>query len=85
MAICNWLENELGRFQDQLHLVSMPEITFTSDTEAEGHWRQESHIIGAAGRGGKCGLGFGTIRDTYRRSSEGWRIRTMNLRLDLLL
>jgi len=84
-AIVDWLEGNVGRIPNQLHIVTMPEITFLSDTEAEGVWRQESHIPGAAGRDGKCGVGYGTIRDTYRKIDGRWLMRTMGVSVDLVL
>ena len=84
-AICRWLEEGLGRVPDQLHIVTMPEITFLSDSEAQGIWRQESHIPGAAGRDGKSGIGYGTIRDSYRKIEGRWLIWKMGVTVDLVL
>jgi hypothetical protein len=84
-AICRWLESNLSGMPEQLHVVTMPEITFVSDSEAEGVWRQQSFIPGAQGRGGKCGLGFGTIRDTYAKVDGRWLMRRMGVSVELVL
>lgn len=84
-TICRWLEDGLGGMPAQLHIVTMPEITFQSDSEAEGIWRQQSFIPGAQGQGGRCGLGFGTIRDTYTKANGRWLMRRMQVSVDLVL
>jgi hypothetical protein len=84
-AICRWLEEGLGRVPDQLHIVTMPEITFLSDSQAEGIWRQESHIPAMAGHDGKAGIGYGTIRDGYRKIDGRWLMHRMGVSVDLVL
>ena len=84
-AICLWLEESVGRIPDQLHVVTMPEITFLSDSKAEAIWRQQSFIPGAQGKDGKCGLGFGTIKDSYVKVSGRWLMRTMGVSVELIL
>lgn len=84
-AICRWLEDAMGSMPDQLHVVTMPEITFRSDDEAEAIWRQQSFLPNARGLDGRVGLGFGTIRDSYVRIEGRWLIRTMGVTVDLVL
>jgi len=84
-AVCRWLEDNIGPIPGQLHIMTMPEITFLSDDEAEGIWRQESHIVGAAGRDGKAGVGYGFIRDTYCRIDGNWLMRSLSVTVELVL
>lgn len=84
-AVCRWLEEFIGPIPGQLHVMTMPEITFSSDTAAKGIWRQESHIVGVAGKDGKAGVGYGFIHDTYCRLDGRWLIRTMGVTVELVL
>jgi len=84
-AVCQWLEENIGPIPGQLHIMTMPEITFLSDSEAQGIWRQESHIVGAAGRDGKAGVGYGFIHDTYCRIDGRWLMRSLGVTVELVL
>lgn len=84
-AVCRWLGENVGPIPGQLHIVTMPEISFLSDTEAQAIWRQESHIVSAAGREGKAGVGYGFIRDTYRKIDGRWLISSMGVTVELVL
>lgn len=84
-GICRYLADRMGGIPQQLHIVSLPEIEFQSDTDATGVWRQESFVQQAAGRDGRCGLAYGTIHDTYRKVGGRWLISTMRVSVDLLI
>ena len=66
------------------HFGFMPEITFLSDTEAEGIWAMFDYVqYPALGTGAK---GYGHYFETYRKGEDGvWRIsskRNVRIRLD---
>jgi hypothetical protein len=84
-AICHFLEHMVGRVPDRLHIVTMPEIRFLSDVEAEGIWRQESNIPDREAGPGRYRMGFGTIRDTYRKIDGRWLIQTTSVSVDLVV
>jgi SnoaL-like domain len=83
--ICQYLEQRNGHIPEQLHIVSLPEIEFQSDTEATGVWRQESFVKQAVGVDGKCGIAYGTIHDTYRKVDGHWLMHTMQVSVDLII
>jgi len=80
-AICDFLAAGQGPDSRQIHIVTMPEIHFDSETEAHGSWRQESFIYGLAGKG-KVGIGYGTIEDTYRKIDGRWLFQYMRVLVD---
>ena len=63
----------------------------------EGSWAEIAGLLapdaeldltstrGAQGEDGKCGLGFGTIRDSYVKIGERWLMRTMGVSVELIL
>jgi 3-hydroxyisobutyrate dehydrogenase-like beta-hydroxyacid dehydrogenase len=68
------------------HHGHMPEITFTSPTEAEGIWAMSDYVQTESDRGRVSIKGWGYYYETYRRCEDGaWRIsskRNERLRLD---
>ena len=68
------------------HHGHMPEITFLSDTEAEGVWAMEDYVQIDPPSGRISLNGFGHYMETYRKGDDGqWRISSKNnerLRVD---
>jgi 3-hydroxyisobutyrate dehydrogenase-like beta-hydroxyacid dehydrogenase len=68
------------------HHGHMPEISFLSDTEAEGIWAMADYVQIAPPSGRVSIKGYGHYFETYRRCDDGkWRIsskRNERLRLD---
>ena len=68
------------------HHGHMPEITFLSDTEAEGIWSMFDYVQIDPPSGRVSTMGYGFYLETYRRCQDGdWRIsskRNQRLRLD---
>ena len=68
------------------HHGHMPEITFTSDCEAEGIWSMFDYVQTELPRGPVSTMGYGYYFETYRKCSDGaWRIsskRNERIRLD---
>jgi 3-hydroxyisobutyrate dehydrogenase-like beta-hydroxyacid dehydrogenase len=68
------------------HHGHMPEITFLSDTEAEGIWAMFDYVQLAGTSGRSSIMGYGHYFETYRKCDDGtWRIsskRNERLRLD---
>ena len=68
------------------HHGHMPEITFLSDTEAEGIWAMFDYVQIEPPSGRVSIMGWGHYYETYRKSDDGkWRIsskRNERLRLD---
>jgi 3-hydroxyisobutyrate dehydrogenase-like beta-hydroxyacid dehydrogenase len=68
------------------HHGHMPEITFTSETEAEGIWAMFDYVQLDASGNRTSIMGYGHYFETYRRCDDGkWRIsskRNTRLRLD---
>ena len=62
-----------------VHHGHMPEITITSATTATGIWAMEDQLWWPPG--GPIGHlhGFGHYHETYERTADGWRIKTMRL------
>jgi hypothetical protein len=84
-AICHFLEHMVGRVPDRLHICTMPEITFQTDEAAEGVWRQESNIPVPGELPPRYRVGYGLIRDTYRKVDGRWRIATTSVSVDLVI
>jgi hypothetical protein len=61
------------------HHGHMPEIEFTSDTTAEGIWAMEDMLRWPTGAPIREMHGYGHYRETYVKSSQGWRIRSLKL------
>jgi 3-hydroxyisobutyrate dehydrogenase-like beta-hydroxyacid dehydrogenase len=68
------------------HHGHMPEITFLSDTEAEGIWSMFDYVQIEGANGRTSIMGYGHYFETYRKCDDGkWRIsskRNTRLRLD---
>ena len=72
-AIVEWLSGALGDPGIVTeHHGHHPEITFTSDTGAEGTWYLQDRVIVPAADHEIGGTAFYT--DRYVRTTEGWRI-----------
>jgi hypothetical protein len=72
-AIVSWLVSVLadpGMVTE--HHGHHPEVTFSSDTEAQGTWYLQDRVIIPAADLEIGGTAF--YEDRYRRTSEGWRI-----------
>lgn len=72
-AIVTWLKSvlgDVGRVTE--HHGHHPEITFTSDTTAEGTWYLQDRVIVPAADIEIDGTAF--YADRYRLTDEGWRI-----------
>jgi hypothetical protein len=57
----------------------MPELHLDSATEASGIWAMEDRIWWADGAPVSRLVGYGHYHETYRRTSDGWRIASMRL------
>ncbi|HEX4864422.1 MAG TPA: NAD(P)-binding domain-containing protein [Acidimicrobiales bacterium] len=68
------------------HHCHKPEITFLSDTEAEGTWSMFDYVQVDPPSGRVSSMGYGLYLETYRKCADGkWRIsskRNKRLRLD---
>jgi ketosteroid isomerase-like protein len=69
------------------HHGHMPEITFLSDTEAEGIWAMFDYVQVTSATGTQTSIqGYGHYYETYRKCDDGaWRItskRNTRLRVD---
>ena len=68
------------------HHGHMPEITFSSDTDAEGIWSMFDYVQIEPPSGRVSIMGYGHYYETYRKCDDGkWRIsskRNERLRLD---
>jgi hypothetical protein len=72
-AIVSWLQSVLGDPGIVTeHHGHHPELTFTSDTEANGTWYLQDRVIVPAADLEIGGTAF--YEDRYRWTSEGWRI-----------
>ena len=70
-----------------VHRAYMPEITFTSPTEAKGIWAVNDYIEWAAdpATGGRAAqMGYGREYETYRKVDGKWKIAHWRLRYDRL-
>jgi hypothetical protein len=61
------------------HHGHMPEIEFTSPTTAEGIWSMEDMLKWPKGSPIREMHGYGHYRETYEKTSQGWRIKTLKL------
>jgi hypothetical protein len=68
-----------------LHIVTIPEIEFQDETHATGVWRQETFIKENRSELPGLGLAYATVFDTYRKETEGWRIASVRVELDIVL
>jgi hypothetical protein len=68
-----------------LHIVTIPEIEFQDETHATGVWRQETFIKETRPDLPGLGLTYATVFDTYRKETDGWRIASVRVELDLVL
>lgn len=62
-----------------VHHGHMPEIELTSDTTATGIWAMEDHLWWPDGAPITSLHGYGHYHETYRKTSDGWRIATLRL------
>jgi len=64
-----------------VHHGHMPEITLTSPTSAAGIWAMEDKLWAPEGHpiGWRHLHGYGHYHETYERSDDRWRIRTIRL------
>ena len=56
-----------------VHHAHTPEITFTSDSEAEGIWAMEDMLYWKQGEEDHWLHGFGHYHERYRKTEAGWR------------
>ncbi|HWF15909.1 MAG TPA: nuclear transport factor 2 family protein [Acidimicrobiales bacterium] len=72
-AIVSWLQSVLGDPGIVTeHHGHHPELTFSSETEAQGTWYLQDRVIVPSADLEIGGTAF--YEDRYRRTSEGWRI-----------
>ena len=72
-AIVTWLKEVLGdRGMVTEHHGHHPEITFTSETTAEGTWYLQDRVIVPSADIEIAGTAF--YSDRYAKTDEGWRI-----------
>ena len=62
-----------------VHHGHMPEIELTSETTASGMWALEDRLWWPEGGPLTSMHGFGHYRETYERTDDGWRIKTMTI------
>ena len=62
-----------------VHHGHMPEITLTSETTATGIWAMEDELWWPEGGPMRHLNGYGHYHETYERTGDGWRIKTMTL------
>jgi len=62
-----------------VHHGHMPEIQLTSPTTATGIWSMEDKLWWPEGGPIRHMHGYGHYHETYQKTAEGWRIRTMTL------
>ena len=84
-----WISDGIAKFIDDLavtltgvvttHHGHMPEITITSPTTATGIWSMEDMLRWPKGSAIREMHGYGHYRETYERTSAGWRIKTLKL------
>ena len=63
-----------------VHHGHTPEITLTSSTTATGIWAMEDRVWWPPGRPLSAVHGFGHYHETYEKTADGWRIKSMTLR-----
>ena len=78
-----YIETVAPILQDMItvHHGHMPEITLTSPTSAAGIWAMEDKLWAPEGHpiGWRHLHGYGHYHETYERSDDRWRIRTIRL------
>jgi len=62
-----------------VHHGHMPEIELTSPTTAKGVWALEDQLWWPEGGPLKHMHGFGHYHETYEKTDDGWRIKTMTI------
>ena len=62
-----------------VHHGHMPEIDITSPTTASGVWAMEDKLRWPEGSPVRTMHGYGHYHETYERTDEGWRIKTITL------
>jgi len=62
-----------------VHHGHMPEIDLTSPTTAVGVWALEDQLWWPEGSPIRYMHGFGHYHETYEKTPDGWRIKTMTL------
>jgi len=62
-----------------VHHGHMPEIEITSPTTARGVWAMEDKLRWPEGSPVRTMHGYGHYHETYERTEDGWRIKTITL------
>jgi hypothetical protein len=62
-----------------VHHGHMPEIEITSPTTASGVWAMEDKLRWPEGSPVRRMHGYGHYHETYERTDDGWRIKTITL------
>ena len=62
-----------------VHHGHMPEIELTSATTARGVWAMEDKLRWPEGSPVRTMHGYGHYHETYERTEDGWRIKTITL------
>ena len=62
-----------------VHHGHMPEIEITSPTRARGVWAMEDKLRWPEGSPVRTMHGYGHYHETYERTDDGWRIKTITL------
>ena len=62
-----------------VHHGHMPEIEITSPTTARGVWAMEDKLRWPEGSSVRTMHGYGHYHETYERTEQGWRIKTITL------
>ena len=62
-----------------VHHGHMPEIEITSPTTARGVWAMEDRLRWPEGSPVRTIHGYGHYHETYERTDDGWRIKTITL------
>jgi hypothetical protein len=62
-----------------VHHGHMPEIEITSLTSARGVWAMEDKLRWPEGSAIRTMHGYGHYHETYERTQDGWRIKTITL------
>jgi hypothetical protein len=62
-----------------VHHGHMPEIEITSPTTASGVWAMEDKLRWPEGSPVRTMHGYGHYHETYERTDDGWRIKTITL------
>ena len=62
-----------------VHHGHMPEIEITSPRSARGVWAMEDKLRWPEGSSVRTMHGYGHYHETYERTDDGWRIKTITL------